>query len=83
MTMTREGLFSTHYSNLRRNKTMVDDTLKELGASFLYILEQSPSHDYRQALRESEDAIRQHYSKIHLLIDSIDEQITLKLEHHE
>ena len=83
MTTTRNGLLATHFSNRRRIQTSVDDTLNDLSASFLYLLDQPSSHDSRKALKDSEDAIKMHYSKIHLLIDSIDEQLTLKLEHHE
>ena len=72
MTTTRSGLLSSQYSIRRRHNTSVDNTLKELGTSFLYLFDQSPSQDHRQALKESEEAIKQHYTKIHYLIDSID-----------
>ena len=83
MTTTQNGLLASHFSNRRRHQTSVDDTLNDLSASFLYLMDQSPSHDSRKALKDSEDVIKMHYHKIHLLIDSIDEHLTLKLEHHE
>ncbi len=75
-----------HPKMRRKNKSMLDSFLKQTFAnSFMTFVEnnnQSPLLN-RPSLKESEQMIQLHYSKINGIIDSIDQHLSRRLENHE